>query len=70
MFKTQRGAAALPLHHKTTQAPKHQVFSNTGKSIDDLLMNLKKELEKYIIMIETEDNVEKTETEIRTLALL
>ena len=70
MVNTQKGAAALPLQYKTTQAPKHQVFSNKRKSSDDMLMNLKKELEKYIIMIETEDNVENIETEIRILTLL
>ena len=70
LVNTQKGATALPLQHKTIHEPKSLTSNKTGKTTEDMLINLKKELEKYIIMIETEDNVEKTVTELRTLSLI
>ena len=70
LVNTQKGATALPHQHKTIHQPKSLASNKIGETTEDMLINLKKELEKYIIMIETEDNVEKTVTELRTLSLI
>ena len=71
MINTQRGATAMPMTHKTSiQVQNHPTSSKTDPSTENMLFILRKELEKYIIMIETEDIVEKTETEIKTLSIM
>ena len=57
-----------PIRRKEKKPRIIKVNTQQGTS-ENLLDNLRKEVENYIIMIESEENVDKIETELRTLSI-
>ena len=70
MVSTQKGITSSTMEHeyKETFYDKNKAMSSKSKTPEEIYSSLKEQLNKYIIMIETENDIE-TETETKSLSL-